>query len=183
VQTIKKERDTLTNENRILREKSQPELLRELQEQREYCLAYQGLIGNVFNPQSLERAVALGAKASISITVKRVVISGELISINEFHEGMTNIMFDALERSNNKDEGIRIIRDIVMEMKGVYENPDPEFRLLVDSYVCIKDPLFVLGGGGSLRSPGQFWIGKIKSVDGFMLGTTEGDETKLPINY
>jgi hypothetical protein len=30
-----------------------------------------------------------------------------------------------------------------------------------------------MGGGSRLKSPKQFWVGKIESVDGFMVGTMQ----------
>ena len=57
------------------------------------------------------------------------------------------------------------MRDIVNAMKGLYESPG--LKDLVNSYVCIKNPKFILGSI-TLPLDGQFWIGKIESIDGFM---------------
>jgi hypothetical protein len=110
-----------------------------------------------------------GSKIPVTISVKGIIISGQLVSLKEFHDGVTDIMWDAMEDSENKEESIRDMRDIVQKMKGVYENED--FWDLVNSYICIRDPYFVLGGGGWLESPNQFWVGKIESGDGFMVGS------------
>ncbi|HEX5979165.1 MAG TPA: hypothetical protein VFY68_17920 [Nitrososphaeraceae archaeon] len=79
-------------------------------------------------------------------------------------------MFNSLEESGNKDEDTKSIRDIVQQM-NVYE--DKEYQDLINSYICIKDPLYVMGGSSRLKSPKQFWVGKIESVDGFMVGTMQ----------
>ena len=80
------------------------------------------------------------------------------------------LMFNSLEESGNKDEDTKSIRDIVQQM-NVYE--DKEYQDLVNSYICIKDPLYVMSGSSRLKSPKQFWVGKIESVDGFMVGTMQ----------
>lgn len=115
-------------------------------------------------------ANASTSKMSVTISVKGIIISGELVSLREFHDGMTDLMFNSLEESGNKDEDTKSIRDIVQQM-NVYE--DKEYQDLVNSYVCIKDPLYIMGGGSRLKSPKQFWVGKIESVDGFMVGTMQ----------
>jgi hypothetical protein len=107
----------------------------------------------------------------VTITVRGIMVSGWLVSLKEFHDGITEIMWEAMENTESKEQSIREMREIVQGMKGVYE--DKEYLDLVNSYVCIKEPLFVLGGGGYLKSPNQFWVGEIESVDGFMLGTIQ----------
>jgi hypothetical protein len=44
------------------------------------------------------------SKMSVTISVKGIIISGELLSLREFHDGMTDLMFNSLEESGNKNE-------------------------------------------------------------------------------
>ena len=102
------------------------------------------------------------SKFSITINLKGTMISGALVSLREFHISYTLM---AGSEDETDPEAVRGMRHIVNAMKGLYETPG--LRDLVNSYVCIKNPKFLLGSI-TLPLDGHFWIGKIESVDGFM---------------
>lgn len=113
---------------------------------------------------SIVNSTTPSSKFSITINLKGTMISGDLVSLREFHDHISYTLMAGSEDETDP-EAVRGMRDIVNAMKGLYENPG--FKDLVNSYVCIKNPKFLLGSI-TLPLDGHFWIGKIESVDGFM---------------
>jgi hypothetical protein len=124
--------------------------------------------------------VSVNSKISVTINVKGIFISGYLVALKDFHNYISDTMIGSMEDAPNEDDVIRDMRNVVKSMEVLYN--DPNFKDLVSSYICIKDPQFVLGGGGSLAVPGQFWVGRLESVDGFMLGIVDqiGPQQETP---
>jgi hypothetical protein len=107
-----------------------------------------------------------GSSFEIRINVKGTMISGYLVSLKEYHEHTSDQLMLGSEDQTDP-EMLRLLRDKVKRMKDIVENHGLEE--LVNSYVCIRDPIFIAGNeANSFQLNGQYWIGKIESVDGFM---------------
>jgi hypothetical protein len=66
-------------------------------------------------------------------------------------------------------------------MDKVYENF--HLRDLVNSYVCIRNPIFILGNStNSFQLNSQYWIGKLESIDGFVQTETIPPSPSQKIN-
>jgi hypothetical protein len=87
-----------------------------------------------------------------------------LAGVNGFHKYSSDILIEGSEDKTEPD-GIRGVRDVVKAIGDIYQSPSSED--LVNSYVCIKNPQFLLEGQ-TLSFDGHFWMGKMDSVDGFI---------------
>lgn len=119
--------------------------------------------------ESLVRIVTIGTKKSsisVTINVHGMLISGELVSIQNFHEDMKSLLLDNLDQKNDAAifEPIRDAMQILENLTIIDENGN-----FVWDYICIKDVSIYLPGFERIKIP--FWIGKLESVDGFFVGT------------
>jgi hypothetical protein len=118
--------------------------------------------------ESLVRIVTVGksdSSVSITINLQGTLISGELVSIENFHNNMKTLMLGNLDQKNNPEvyEPIRDAMQVLETAKIIDENNDFNF-----DYFCIKDAKIYLPGFERIVIP--FWIGKLESVDGFFVG-------------
>jgi hypothetical protein len=113
--------------------------------------------------------VTIRSKIAITINVKGSMISGFLVALKEFDEYTSNTIMESIEQTSN-EETFRSMGDIIREMQKEYTNE--ELQDLVNSYVCIKNPTF---HGINDQPVSAFWIGKLESVDGFMIGIIQGN--------
>jgi hypothetical protein len=117
----------------------------------------------------------------ITLTVKGMLISGKLMSLKQFHEELGITITDSLR--NETPEFRREIREFaqnLFKLRAVDENGHLAFN-----YVCMKDPVFHLGGRPvEMDMAVPIWIGKIESVDGYFLGNIlyENSETEDTAN-
>jgi hypothetical protein len=114
----------------------------------------------------------------ITLTVKGMLISGKLMSLKQFHEELGITITDSLR--NETPEFRREIREFaqnLLKLRAIDEEGHLAFN-----YVCIKDPVFHLGGQPvEMEMTLPIWIGKIDSIDGYFLGNilyeTETEDT------
>jgi hypothetical protein len=114
----------------------------------------------------------------ITLTVKGMLISGKLMSLKQFHEELGITITDSLR--NETPEFRREIREFaqnLLKLRAIDEEGHLAFN-----YVCIKDPVFHLGGQPvEMEMTVPIWIGKIDSIDGYFLGNilyeTETEDT------
>ena len=114
----------------------------------------------------------------ITLTVKGMLISGRLMSLKQFHEELGITITDSLR--NETPEFRREIREFaqnLLKLRAIDEEGHLAFN-----YVCIKDPVFHLGGQPvEMEMTVPIWIGKIDSIDGYFLGNilyeTETEDT------
>jgi hypothetical protein len=119
--------------------------------------------------ESLVRIVTIGkSNSSVSITINLhgILVSGELVSIENFHRNMKTLMLDNMDQKNDPEvyEPLRDAMQILENAKIIDENSNFNF-----DYLCIKGAKIYLPGFERITIP--FWIGKLESVDGFFIGS------------
>ena len=118
--------------------------------------------------ESLVRIVTTGksdSKIPITINVHGTFISGDLVSIENFHNNMKTTMLGNIDQKKNPEvyEPIRDALQILENIKIIDESNN-----FVFDYICIKDASIFVTGSRTFITP--YWIGKLKSVDGFSIG-------------
>jgi len=119
--------------------------------------------------ESLVRIVTIGKSdrpVLVTINLQGTMISGELVSIENFHTNMKSTMLDNVDQKDDPEvyEPIRDAMQILENVKIMDENSNFNF-----DYFCIKDAKILRPGFERITIP--FWIGKLESVDGFFIGT------------
>ncbi len=119
--------------------------------------------------ESLVRIVTIGKSdrsVLVTINLQGTMISGELVSIENFHMNMKSTMLDNVDQKDDPEvyEPIRDAMQILENVKIMDENSNFNF-----DYFCIKDAKILRPGLERITIP--FWIGKLESVDGFFIGT------------
>jgi hypothetical protein len=119
--------------------------------------------------ESLVRIVTIGKSdrpVLVTINLQGTMISGELVSIENFHTNMKSTMLDNVDQKDDPGvyEPIRDTMQILENVKIMDENSNFNF-----DYFCIKDAKIHRPGFERITIP--FWIGKLESVDGFFIGT------------
>lgn len=110
--------------------------------------------------------ITVGIKITVTINVNGTMIIGDVVPLREFHEHTSKLMMRSVERGNDPDT-IQNMRGVMKAMERMYSTE--ELQDLIDSYVCIRNPTFFVNGE-TQSDKDMFWIGKIESVDGFMIG-------------
>jgi hypothetical protein len=112
-------------------------------------------------------------KMAITINVKGLMISGFLAPLEEFYEHFTDITLSEI-RQHNGEKVFEVTRDKMYKARSRFtEYREQVNKALVNSYVCIKGPKYHIPPGATLQLSDTFWIGKIESVDGFVIGMPE----------
>ena len=119
--------------------------------------------------ESLVRIVTIGKSdrpVLVTINLQGTMISGELVSIENFHTNMKSTMLDNVDQKDDPEvyEPIRDAMQILENVKIMDENSNFNF-----DYFCIKDAKILRPGFERITIP--FWIGKLESVDRFFIGT------------
>jgi hypothetical protein len=126
---------------------------------------------------SLESLVRLvtrtksNSSVSITLNVHGTLVSGKLVSVDNYHKYLTGTLLDTLEEKDNPElyNEIKVAFQALEEAPIIDENGD-----FILNYVCIQDArLYVSGDAPIFNVP--YWIGKMESVDGFFVGETEED--------
>jgi hypothetical protein len=121
--------------------------------------------------ESLVRIATIGKsdkRISITINVHGTFISGDLVSIENFHKNMKATLLDNLDEKNNP-EVYETIRDALQILENI-NIIDTNSNFIFD-YICVKDASIYMPGSRPFIVP--FWIGKLESVDGFFMGVMQ----------
>jgi hypothetical protein len=124
--------------------------------------------------ESLIRIVTIGKsdrRISITVNVHGTFISGDLVSIENFHRNMKTVLLDNLDEKNNP-EFYETIRDALQILENI-NIIDANSNFIFD-YICVKDASIYTPGSRTFVVP--FWIGKLESVDGFFMGAMHYDQ-------
>lgn len=110
-------------------------------------------------------------KMAITVNVKGLIISGFLVPLEEFYEHTTNMILENL-RQHSDQETFNEMRNVMAKSKAIFtDSGEIVNKALVNSYVCIKGPKYhATNSEENLQMPDEYWMGKIGSVDGFMIG-------------
>jgi hypothetical protein len=127
----------------------------------------------ILSLESLVRIVTIGkseSSISVTISVHGTMISGDLVSVENFHKYMKTTLLDNLDQNNDAEvyEPIRDALQILENIKIVDEDNN-----FIFNYICIKNPRIFLSSSNPNFAP--YWIGKLDSIDGFFLGTMESE--------
>jgi hypothetical protein len=116
--------------------------------------------------ESINKIVNKTVNSSFSITlnVKGTMITGLLVALREYRQYASDLLLAGAEEKTDP-ETIRELRNVLKLMDDIYDNPGLDD--LVNSYVCIKSPEFIMEGTRLIYN-GHFWLGKMDSVDGLM---------------
>jgi hypothetical protein len=117
------------------------------------------------------------SKIDITINVKGLTISGSLVALKEYFTHTKNIILESVRQNQNNDpETFESMKDILDKTEAVFTSSGEKVNeALVNSYVCIKDPRYQYRVNEYMQILDLFWIGKLESVDGFMIGSPPED--------
>jgi hypothetical protein len=75
-------------------------------------------------------------------------------------------------RQHSDQETFNEMRNVMAKSKAIFtDSGEIVNKALVNSYVCIKGPKYhAANSEENLQMPDEYWMGKIGSVDGFMIG-------------
>ena len=108
------------------------------------------------------------SKIDVTISVHRHIITGQLVSPIEYYKELKRMTLAGLKEKDDADLYHQL--HIIFEKMINVQNMKEELSL---NYVCIRNPVFILGNTVENSFPVDglpYWIGKMESVDGFALG-------------
>jgi|GEM_PF-2018525 len=109
----------------------------------------------------------------VTLNLSGVTITGLLISLRTFYGKMGN----KLSQGDPSSGWVPLFEDI----KSQLPRNEREWDVLAATngirYVCLKEAKFVMGNTIIPADESGLWIGKIESVDGFMMGTLKRDKS------
>jgi hypothetical protein len=94
----------------------------------------------------------------VTLTMNGVVITGDVVSRDDYLQGITDSSMSSWRGEKIESEPLTAVK----EMFGIEGNDDSEE---LPTYVHLKDAKIMLGGIGPV--PGGWWRGRLESVDGF----------------
>lgn len=128
---------------------------------------------DIFNKivnRSSDDSTAIG----VTLNVQGITVSGLLISRKKYYDEVYNVI--SLHSSDS--EGWKLLFE---DMKKFLPRNEDEWDLTDDvmgiTVLCLKDAKYLIGAEPIPVSGPALWIGKIESVDGFMIGTLRGSKT------
>ena len=104
----------------------------------------------------------------VTISVHGHLITGQLVSPTEYYKELKRTALAGLKEKNDADlyHQLHLIFEKMINMQDMKE----ELSL---NYICIKNPIFILGNASDNTYPVDgltYWICKMESVDCFALG-------------
>ena len=122
------------------------------------------IFANLINPSDV-------AQITTTLNVNGIIITGTMIGMKPYYEGITEKLKETV-RSTSEEIDTAIKKDfesIFEELK--HPPPLEELEKGHDfEYIYLKGAKFYVGGT-FFPAEGTYWIGKIDSVDGFILGS------------
>jgi hypothetical protein len=122
------------------------------------------ILNNVINEDTGNSTIG------ITLNVHGVTITGFLVSIRNYYDDM----YQEIIRSNPIAQSFKVLFDeLKKEIPYNAEQWDLVKEITGLGYVCLKNAKYVYGTSMLPTNDRGLWMGKIDSVDGFMLGTIE----------
>jgi len=105
----------------------------------------------------------------ITLNVRGVTITGLLISLRNYYSKMQVMLSHG--DSSNSNAWIPLLDS----MKPQVPKDDREWEVISDiigiGYICLKDAKYIYGSTLIPTDSHGLWIGRVESIDGFMIGT------------
>ena len=110
-----------------------------------------------------------GGEIDLTLNVHRTLVSGTMIGMKQYYEKLGQSFMKNLNVYGTKDGGIeakKTLQDMFDKIKQPPTEEDLKKRVLFN-HIFLKD-VQIYTGSGKVKAP--LWIGRIASVDGFVLG-------------
>ncbi|MEL7074909.1 MAG: gas vesicle accessory protein GvpU [Cyanobacteria bacterium J06629_2] len=108
-----------------------------------------------------------GIGIGVTLNVKGLIISGELISREKYFKGI----IQETERANGDSEMIKIVTDTFTTMdKIIKDKLSEKEKKPFPNYIHLKNARFFPGGNCTPNNKGVLWRGRLSEVDGFSIG-------------
>ncbi|HYY86131.1 MAG TPA: gas vesicle accessory protein GvpU [Nitrososphaeraceae archaeon] len=122
------------------------------------------IFANLINPSDV-------AQITTTLNVNGIIITGTMIGMKPYYEGLAEKLKETV-RSTSEEIDTAIKKDLESIFEDLKQPPPlEELEKGHDfEYIHLKDAKFYVGGT-FFPAGGTYWIGKIDSVDGFILGT------------
>jgi hypothetical protein len=105
-----------------------------------------------------------GVEIGITINVKGTLVSGQLISKDQYFKCITQEL-SSVENGDLLAKNFSLINELINERESELEKkPLPEF-------IHLKNARFFSGGNLVPSNQGVYWRGRLTEIDGFNLGT------------
>jgi hypothetical protein len=103
----------------------------------------------------------------ITLFVKGLVISGELVSGHRYFDGLASQL---TEFFGGESEQAREVVSYLTSPRGIYLENTSEAETLPPRYIHIRGARIFAPGQQPIPSEGAWWRGRLASVDGFHFG-------------
>ena len=108
-----------------------------------------------------------GTKVPVTLSIGGLLVTGHLISTQEYGEGGERVLFEAVEASEEGREERDAGKEAFLLRRQIYEDIEEG-----DKYVHLQNARFYAPSGQPWMQPeGFLWHGKAAAVDGFVMGT------------
>jgi hypothetical protein len=125
-----------------------------------------------------------GAKVPVTLMIGCMLVTGYLISMQEYREGVEKSLFEAVEASGNSPEEREAVKEAFILRRQIYEDIEEGDKYVREieedkplsprpyKYVYLKNARFYAPSGQPWTQPeGFLWRGKTSAVDGLVVGT------------
>jgi hypothetical protein len=125
-----------------------------------------------------------GAKLPVTLLIGGMLVTGNLISLQEYREGVEKVLFEAIEASGEGLEEREAVKEAFSLRRQLYEDIEEGDKYVRDieegkplppspyKYVYLKNARFYSPSGQPWTQPeGFLWRGKASAVDGLVVGT------------
>jgi hypothetical protein len=109
----------------------------------------------------------------VTLNVHGTVVSGTMVGSRVYYEGIGKQFMDNLKTDNPEGEGKKMIQDMFEKMKQPI--PEEDIEKVRFDHIFLKN-VKIFDGPRVFRP--AYWVGKIDSVDGFVLGEFDVKETQ-----
>jgi hypothetical protein len=111
------------------------------------------------------------AQITVTLNVNGVIITGTMIGMKPYYDGIAEKLIETI-RSPSEEINIVVKKDLEKIFEDLKQPPSlEELEKGYDfEFIYLKNAQFHTGGD-FLPHEGTYWIGKIESVDGFILGS------------
>jgi len=108
---------------------------------------------------------------TVTLSVNGVIVTGTMIGTKPYYEGITEKLKETI-RSSSEEINIAVRRDMEKIFEDLKQSPSLEELEKGYDYelIYLKNAQFHTGGD-FFPHEGSYWVGKIESVDGFILGS------------
>ena len=125
-----------------------------------------------------------GAKVPVTLSIGGMLVTGHLISTQEYREGVEKVLFDTVDASGAGREETEAVKEAFLLRRQIQEDIEEGDKYVRDieegkpipprpyKYVHLTNARFYAPSGQPWTQPEGFvWRGKAAAVDGFVVGT------------